>query len=250
MTFTPDFIDFCNRHYGKLNPLTPTGAMRDFSQKDTQKILQDLNTCTSYQLEYIQDFAKTAKHNFDAHVAKLRNISAAKQNEINAYKQFFADLEAKLEKVSKDAGNNTNKADSRHSSYKPSALSGQSFYDSIMHILGYDATTVGASAIFFLFFSGLRFVAFSPYFEQLAEYNAVPAARRFNPGNLTTEQIKMNLDEKSTREQIIQAGFLPPPSLAHAFDVEFKTFMQKMGSVSKQEEERPNQLGRKLIHPG
>lgn len=249
MTFTPQFIEFCKKEFGMLKPVK-SGLIRPFSQTDAQKMLKDISNCTSQQLEYIQEKAQKYKNKFNEHVAQLAHISKAKQDEINTYKQFFADLEKKLEQASRDTKNNSNTSQlGSNSSYKPSAPSGQSFYDSIMHILGYDATTVGASAMFFLVFSALRFMVGTPYWAQLAEYNAADAAKRFDPKNLTDEQIKMNLDKNSTRNQVIEAGFLPPPNLAHAFDVEFKTFMQKLGTISKQEEDRPNQLGRKLLHP-
>lgn len=248
MTFTPQFREFCDRYYEKLKPFTASGVMRPFSQKNAKEVLSEVSQCTEHQLAYMQDFLGKAKTNFEMHVAKMSHISAKNQKDIDDYRQFFADLEKKVAGASK-AGKQSSQ-NNMPSSYRPSPVSGQSFYESIMHILGYDATTVGASAMFYLAFAALRFIMLTPYIEQLAEYNAADAAKRFDPKNLTDQQILANLNQDSTREQIIQAGFLPPPNLAHAFDVEFNNFMHKIGAISKQQmEDRPNQLGRGLIHP-
>lgn len=248
MTFTPQFREFCNRYYEKLNPFTVNGAMRPFSQKYAKEMLSDINQCTEHQLAYIQDFLGKAKADFELHVTKMGHISAKKQKDIDDYRQFFADLEKKAVHASKEGKQSPQ--NNAPSSYKPSQAAGQSFYESIMHILGYDATTVGASAMFYLAFAALRFMMMTPYIEQLAEYNSADASKRFDPNNLTDAQILANLDKDSTRQQIIQAGFLPRPNLAHAFDVEFNNFMQKIGAISKQQmEDRPNQLGRGLVHP-
>jgi hypothetical protein len=250
MSFTPQFIDFCRRNYDKLNPLTSTGEIRPFPKADAVQMLKDLESCNQFQLQYIHEFANKSKIEFVKHVQGLRFISAAKQAEIDAYNQFFADLEKKVEAVSKHSANNPRNTNNTNSSYAVKPLSGQSIYDSMMHILGYDATTVGASAMFFMAFSALRFLVGTPYWEQLAEYNEASPEKRFDPKNLTDKQIEMNLNEDSTIDQILQAGFLPVPNLAHAFDVEFKSYMQKMGNLTKQQsEDRPNQLGYGLLHP-
>lgn len=248
MDFTPQFREFCDRYYEKLKPFTANAVMRPFSQKNAKEMLNEVNNATEHQLAYMQDFLNKAKADFEMHVAKMGHISAKKQKDIDDYRQFFADLEKKVVNTSKQGKqspqNNT------PSSYKSSQAAGQSFYESIMHILGYDATTVGASAMFYLAFAALRFMMLTPYIEQLAEYNSADANKRFDLNNLTDQQILANLNQDSTREQIIQAGFLPPPNLAHAFDVEFGNFMHKIGAISKQQmEDRPNQLGRGLVHP-
>lgn len=250
LLFTPQFREYCDRYYEKLKPFTASGVMRPFSQKNAKEMLADINQCTEHQLAYIQDFLNRAKADFELHVAKMSHISAKQQKDIDDYRQFFADLEKKAVHASKEKEGKPSQQNSAPSSYKPSPATGQSFYESIMHILGYDATTVGASAMFYLAFAALRFMLMTPYIEQLAEYNAADPSKRFDPNNLTDQQILANLDKDSTRQQIIQAGFLPPPNLAHAFDVEFNNFMQKIGALSKQQmEDRPNQLGRRLTHP-
>lgn len=251
--YTPQFEQYCKNYFTKCIPFGLATNPADFNPANTEKLFEDLDSCTQLQLQFIKDFAKTAKANFNRMYANaVLNNEEAEQKAV--FTKFFKDLDEKLKDCSKTMNKKGSSAGSQGqgqespSSFKPSAQTGQSFYDSMMHILGYDATTVGASAIFFLAFSALRFLAGSPYWEQMAEYHYNPA-KQFKPNALTEDQIALNLHKDSTRDEIMQAGFLPPPDLASAFNVEFQTFMNKMGKMTKMQDNNLNQLGANLLRP-
>ena len=240
-TFTPQFKKSCKKQYAGVN-LTGNG-LPQYNADACDKILLSLESANQHELRFAQEWAQKAR-------AALKNFQADAAN-LEAYKKFLTDLEEKVRKLFKQQ--NAKSANGSHklagSSYLPKPLQGQSFYESIMHILGYDATTVGASAVFYLMFASLRFMVDSPYWEQVAEYNQAPKEQRFDCKNPTKDQIRANLSEDSTPEQILEAGFLPPPHLGKAYEVEFKSFMEKMGSISKKsDQDKPNQLGHKLTH--
>lgn len=120
----------------------------------------------------------------------------------------------------------------KNSSYKPKASTGQTYYDSTMHLLGYDATIVGSSAVFFLLFQALRFMLGSCYWEQVAEYNAAPVEARFDRNHITDAQRAQSLSEHSTPEEVLEKGFLPMPTLAQACALELQNLSAKMGGSS------------------
>lgn len=246
--YTPQFEQYCKRYFTKYIPFGLDNSLADFTPANVDKLLEDLERCDQLQLQYIKGFTKKAKAEFETAKANCRNLT---EEQKLAYSKFFADLEEKIKKctkvASKKASAAPNQGQQSHSSYKPSAQSGQSFYDSMMHILGYDATTVGASAIFFLAFSALRFIVGSPYWEQVAEYHYNPS-RQFKPDALTEEQEALNLHKNSTREEILQAGFLPPPDRASAYSIELENFMSKIGKIAK-DSHHLNPLGANLVHP-
>lgn len=248
--YTPQFEQYCKEHFAKFIPFGLANDPADYNSANREKLLEDLENCNQLQLQFIKGFTKTAKANFN----RVYENAVLDENEVKqkaAFSKFFTDLEEKIKKctkvASKKASAAPNQGQQSHSSYKPSAQSGQSFYDSMMHILGYDATTVGASAIFFLAFSALRFIVGSPYWEQVAEYHYNPS-RQFKPDALTEEQEALNLHKNSTREEILQAGFLPPPDRASAYSIELENFMSKIGKIAK-DSHHLNPLGANLVHP-
>lgn len=232
--YTPNFMTFCGKYYDKLNPLTSTGDIRAFSQNNADALLKDLVACTPTvdQLNIIHGFATKVKTELEKHVSTLQNISAAQQKEIDAYNQFFLKLEQTLKQMAEQnnqAAGNTRAQTKSNTSYKPAAPTGQSFYDSVINSFGYDPTVVGASAMFYMLFAGLRFLLATPYWEQAAEYSAADPAKRFDAKNITKEQSEKFLHADSTPEEVLQAGFIPKPDLAHALEVEFKNVARKMG---------------------
>lgn len=257
MTFTPKFMEFCRKNYDKLNPLTSTGDIRAFSQKDADTLLQDLTACTPTvdQLNVIHRFAIKVKTDLEKHISTLQNISGAQQKEIDAYNQFFIKLEQTLKQMAEqnNQANGNNQAQTKpNTSYKPAAPTGQSFYDSVISSFGYDPTVVGASAMFYMLFAGLRFLLATPYWEQASEYSAAEPAKRFDAKNITKEQSEKLLHAESTPEEVLQAGFIPKPDLAHALEVEFRNFAKKMGGENlsqKQGGEIPNLLRYNVNRP-
>lgn len=248
MTFTPKFIAFCSK-YSKLNPLASNGDIRPFLQSDADTLLKDLvdENLTIDQLNVVHRFATKVKADLEEY-SKIQNLSAAKQKEIVAYNQFLETLEKKLKQMAEQQNNQTtgNSAQTKpNTSYKPAAATGQSLYDSVINSFGYDPTVVGASAMFYLAFSALRFLLATPYWEQAAEYTDADPSKRFDPEKITTEQTEKLLHAKSTPEEVLQAGFIPKPDLAHALEVEFKNVARKMGGDNmsqKQGGEIPNLL--------
>jgi hypothetical protein len=236
-SYTPQFENYCKDHFAKFMPFgLDSSNTNAYTEENARNLLKSLEKCTALQLQCISEFAESAK---------AESQRTARNNA--EYNEFFKNLDKKLKQCRKNsAAHAENAHNSSHSSYKPSAPAGQSIYEAMMHTLGYDAITVGASAMFFLAFSGLRFLVGSPIWEQMAEYAANPE-KQFNPENIRLDQIAKNLNRDSTREEILQAGFLPPPNFASAYDVEFKTFMQKVGHINKQQNESDNlnQLGAK-----
>lgn len=234
MTFTPKFMAFCSKHYDKLNPLSKTGDIRPFCQKDADTLLQELAACTptADQLNVIHRFATKVKTDLEKHVSNLQNVSAAQQKEIDAYNQFFVQLEKTLKQMAEQnnqSAGNTQAQTRPNTSYKQAAPTGSSFYDSVINSFGYDPTVVGASAMFYMLFSAIRLIVATPYWEQAAEYTEAEPAKRFDAKNITKEQAEKFLHADSTPEEVLQAGFIPKPDLAHALEVEFKNVARRMG---------------------
>ncbi len=249
VSFTPQFIEYCKQYY-KLSPLRC-----EYNEAAAQKILEAIDTrCTQFELEYIQAFYQTEKNKLDEHNKKLLVFNAVltekETQDRDLYQAFFKNLEEKIANRLNQLAKNPNSSSApKHSSYQVAPLSGQSYYDAQIYLLGHDAMTLNSSAMFFLLFSALKFMALSPYLEQLAEYHQSDYDKRFDPNNLTDEQIKQNLDKNSTRDEIIQAGFLPEPSLPHGFDIEFQSFQQKMWGMAKEQmnaQQPSNLLGNRL----
>lgn len=250
MTFTPKFMEFCRKNYDKFNPLASNGDIRPFSQKDADTLLKDLvaENLSADQLNVIHRFAIKVKADLDNHISTLQNISAMEQGKIDAYNQFFIKLEKTLKQMAEQQNSQAtgNAAQTKpNTSYKPSATTGQSLYDSVINSFGYDPTVVGASAMFYLAFSALRLLLGTSYWEQASEYTDADPARRFDPEKITKEQTEKLLHAKSTPEEVLQAGYIPKPDLAHALEVEFKNVARKMGGDNmsqKQEGGIPNLL--------
>ncbi len=246
--YTTEFVKFGIACRQKLSNLTSTDEMQELSKKDADDLLEEFKKCTSEQLDVVMGFARNAKVALDEKIANLKNVSDEQQRAIDSYNAFFLDLEKIMSKKSRKK-NLENMQENSNSAYKPAAPAGQSFYESIMHVIGYDATTVGASAMFFLAFSALKFMLGTSYWEQAAEYTATEPSRRFDPVAITEEQANALLHKDSTPEDIMQAGFVPKPNLGRALEVEFKTFSEKMGAIAKQStENRQDQLGYNLIN--
>lgn len=246
--YTPEFVKFCLNCKQKFANLTSTDDMKALTQEEAKELLEQLNKCTAEQLHVVMSFARNAKMGLDKKIADLQNVTTKQKEAIDSYNNFFLELEKMMNKKSKEHASG-NPLENPNTAYKSSAPSGQSFYDSIMHVIGYDATTVGASAMFFLAFSALKFMLGTSYWEQAAEYTAADPARRFDAEKVTKEQISLLLHKDSSREEIMQAGFIPKPNLAHALEVEFKTFSHKMGAIAKQAtENKQDQAGFNLIN--
>lgn len=257
MTFTPKFIEFCRKNYDKFNPLASNGGVRPFSQTDADALLQALaaENFTAEQLNVIYGFAIKVKADFDKYKESLQNISVAQQNEIDAYNQFFIKLEKTLKQMAEQQNSQTtgNAAQTKpNTSYKQAAATGQSMYDSVIASFGYDPTVVGAWATFYFGFAALKLLLGTSYWEQAAEYTDTDPAKKFDPENITTEQTEKLLHAKSTPEEVLQAGYIPKPNLAHALDVELKNIARKMGGDAmsqKQEGGIPNLLRYNVNRP-
>lgn len=246
--YTPEFIKFGMTCKQKLGHLATTNDLQPISKADAKSLLEDFNKCTIEQSHVVMSFARNAKIALDKKIADLKSVTTKQQKAINSYNNFFLELEKMISKKSREQASEQAQENTK-TAYKPAAPAGQSFYDSIMHVIGYDATTVGASAMFFLAFSALRFMLGTPYWEQAAEYTAAEPSRKFDAEKITEEQAELLLHKDSSREEILQAGFIPKPNLANALEVEFKTFAQKMGAISKQAtESKQDQAGFNLIN--
>ncbi len=204
-----------------LSEHTLGGFLRDIDK--------NLAECNQVQLEQFNNKFQEYKKALNDHLFRNNKKLSIEQKQLAI--QFLNAINNALNAKLNGKSENTEQAP-RASSYVPSASPGQSIYESMTYLLGHSPETVGSSAMFFIAFSGLRFILQSAYWEQVAEYHAAPGLQ-FNPDKLSIMQIAKGLTKTSTRAKIIQAGFLPKPDLNHALEVELKNFSLKMGNLSE-----------------